>query len=30
MIRDDMAMALGFGIGAVLMFIWAFWMDHRE
>lgn len=30
MIRDDVSMAIGFAIGAVLVFVWAFWMDHRK
>lgn len=30
MIRDDVSMAIGFAIGAVVMFAWAFWMDHRK
>lgn len=28
--RDDMSMAVGFAIGAVLMFLWSLWMDHRK
>ena len=26
----DASMAIGFAIGAVLMFLWSLWMDHRK